>query len=420
MPEVRYEEGGTIIGFSGKSEGNALMELTKSLLRPLESLASRVAIIDVNRDDVQSQLVALLDEPVWFTVSYFGAGQDASMNSGGTTKNLWEASGIPFVRLFGDLPAYAPSRHAARYRNSINAYGLSSHLAFYRRWFSDPALLVQLPPMILDPAPLDQIDLERKARGKVVFPKNGNSPASLILYWRTAMPREISKALECLAEESVGNEWIDREPRLDDRLIAYFDAMGLDVATEPAVLCFLVAQLDDYIRRVKSTMITEALLDLPVVIRGRAWEHVDFRGHKATYDADSSIAKTSRLMDDTLAVIDMSPNTQDGPHDRICRAAGSGTAFLTNRQEFLYSLLSDADRFMFRFEPEEIRRCIEHYLERPREAAELGLEQSRTLRQAFSEEPFVERLLTAVHLCRLKFSDRPAGTQNFVAFPSAR
>lgn len=415
--DIRQEEGGSILCFSGGSEGNALMELTKQLLEPLKSRASRVVVLDVNQEGWQSRLESLLDEPVWFAVSYFAVGQDVSLTRDGTRANLWESAGIPFVRFYGDLPAYFPDRHIGRYRNSINVYGYPSHAAYYRRWFSDRALSVLVQPFILDPIALEDVDVERKMKGKVIFPKNGNSPASLIIYWRTALPREVGKALEALAEESVGKDWIDREPCLDDKLIAHFSTMGVDIAAEPAVLSFLVAQLDDYVRRVKSTMIAEALLDLPVIVRGSAWQHVDFRGKKAVYDPDSDLARTNVLMDQALAIVDMSPNTQHTPHDRICRSVGRGTAFLTNRQEFLDALLPKPARFTFKFEPEAIRNCVEYYVDRPRDAVELGLEQARAMRPAFREDRFVDALATAVDLCRFRLAGRPAGTQDFVAFP---
>ncbi len=414
---VRQEAGGSILCFTASSEGDALMELSKAMLEPFKSRASRVVVIDLNQADWQSRLGSLLDEPVWFATAFFGAGQDVPVTTGGKTANLWESAGIPFVRLFGDSPAYFPDRHVGRYRNSINAYGHPSHAAYYRRWFSDRALSVLFPPVIVDAVPLEHVDVERKVHGKILFPKNGNSPASLILYWRTALPREVTKALEALAEESVGKEWIDREPCLDDRLIKYFSTIGVQIAADPAVLSFLVAQVDDYVRRVKSTMIAEALLDLPVIIRGSAWQHVDFRGRQAVLDGDSSLAGTNLLIDQALAIIDMSPNTQHAPHDRISRSVGHGTAFLTNRQVFLDKIVSDSERFTFRFEPTAIRGCVERHLEHPKRTVELGLEQARALRQAFPDDKFVDSILAAVDVCTFRLGGRPAGTQNFVAFP---
>lgn len=414
---LRQQEGGSILCFSAGSEGNALAELIKGLMRPLEAMASRVELFNVNSAHWQGNLEETLREPVWFAASFFAIGQDVQTIRDGKSVSLWEAGGIPFVRFFGDLPAYFPDRHLRRYRNSINGYFHQSHAAFHRRWFADPALSVLLPPIMFDPMPLDRVDRKSKLSGRIIFPKNGNSPGQLIDYWRQALPPLLCGALENLGEESIGKDWIDREPCLDERLIEYFDAVGVDITTERAGMCFLIAQLDDYIRRVKSTMIAESLLDLPVTIRGRFWDHVNFRNKRATHDPDSDMARTLALIDQAPAIVDMSPNTQFAPHDRVCRAAGRRTAFLTNRQEFLNALLPSPERFTFTFEKDAIRNCVEQYVDHPEQAIDLGIEQASSFRKLFHDGDFTQSLLLAVQMCALRIGERPAGTQNFVNFP---
>ena len=39
-------------------------------------------------------------------------------------------AGIPFVRLYGDVPAYFPVKHHQHFANSINAYGHAEHMRF--------------------------------------------------------------------------------------------------------------------------------------------------------------------------------------------------------------------------------------------------------------------------------------------------
>lgn len=415
--KLRQQEGGSILCFTAGSEGNALTELIKGLMLPLRGMATRVELFDVNSANWLGDLDEVLREPVWFAASFFAIGQDVMTSRADKSVSLWEAGCIPFVRFFGDLPAYFPDRHFRRYRNSINGYFHQSHAGFHRRWFPDPALSVMLPPIMFDPMSLDKVDRQSKLTGKIIFPKNGNSPDRLIDYWRQALPPMLGKALENMAEESVGRDCIDREPCLDERLVKYFETIGLDITTERAGLCFLVAQLDDYIRRIKSTMIAESLLDLPVIVRGRYWDHVDFRGKRATHDPDSDMVRTLALIDHAPAIVDMSPNTQFAPHDRICRAVGRGTAFLTNRQEFLNSVLPSPERFSFTFERGVIRSCVERYVEHPEQAIELGIEQAMSMRKLFREEDFAQSLRTAVQLCALRLGERPTGTQNFVDFP---
>lgn len=417
---LKQQEGGTVIFFSGLSEGDAIAKLTKAQMAPFAKLAARAEIVDVTQEDWLDSTGRFTSAPIWFAASYLATGQKVNITRNDETSNLWESSGIPFIRIFGDTPAYIPDRHCAVFRNSINAYGHPEHLAFYRRWFRDPALSVLLHPIMIDEAPIENLKLAEKISGKIIFPKNGNSPAQLRTYWRNALPSSICRALEELAEESIGIDWIDREPRFDDRLLEYFTTKGIDLTAELGLLFFLVAQLDDYLRRVKSTLIAEALLDLPVIIRGRNWDHVDFTGRRATHDPSSDMDSTLALIDQAPAVLDMSPNTQQAPHDRIWRAMGRRTAFLTNRQEFLDTALGiSANRCSFSFEKSAIRALVEHYVERPQDAIDLGMEQYRALSPLFDKSRYVESLRNAVQTVAFAVGSRPPATQNFVWFPSS-
>lgn len=410
------ESGGVIIWFSGSSQGDALAVNTRELLAPFANLASAIIQIDLNSTEWLSDLKLALGKPVWFVVSVFGIGQDVSLADGATPVNLWEQAGIPFVRFYGDIPAYFPDHHIRQFRNSINAYFHQSHVAFYRRWFQDTGLSVLLPPVPLETLPLSSVDVARKLNGKIIFPKNGNPPTVLQKFWQTALPKTASRILLAVAEELSSNGWLDREPQIDDILCSHFFNAGVDLSGEPALLCFLVAQLDDYLRRVKSTMIAEALLDLPVIIRGASWEHVSFHGRRATYDSDFDVIRTRPLIDAAPAVVDMSPNTIHTPHDRVLRAVGRGTAFLTNKNETLQKLLPMV-RYSFEFRKESICELVEFYASHPRQAVDLGFEQARVLREVFTPDNYVACLIAAIDAASLCLGRRPVGTQNFVAYP---
>ena len=215
-----------------------------------------------------------------------------------------------------------------------------------------------------------------------------------------------------MSQDSINNEL-----HIDDRIIWHYDELGVNIAADRVVLCFLVAQVDDYVRRVKSTMIAEAILDLPVTIRGLNWDHVSFHGKKASLDMGSDYESTRRLIDDSPMMLDMSPNTVLAPHDRICRAAGRGTAFLTNQQEFLEKIIDTPARCAFRFHKDNIHDLVEYYVLNPHEAVSLGLQQARGFRELYSNDGYSDSMLTAVQTMSLRLKGRPFGTQNFVDFP---
>lgn len=417
VDKIRQQEGGGIICFAAGSEGDALANLTRELIQPVANRSSKVWFLDVNNQNWRDALQQALQEPVWFAFSFFAIGQDINVEIGGCSVNVWDAYGIPFFRIFGDTPAYFPDRHIRKFSNSINGYGDRSHLEFYKRWFDDRAFAALLPSLSLECKPLDEIDEDIKVNGNIIFPKNGNPPNALQDYWRTSLPDTVAKALELVAESCTSQAAINDELHIDDRLIRCYQDKGIDIAADRPLLCFMVAQVDDYVRRVKSTMVAEAILDLPVIIQGVSWGHVNFFGKKARLDMCSDYAKTSTMFDTSLAMIDMSANTVHAPHDRISRATGHATAFLTNQQEFIGKIIQSPLDCAFRFDKNSIHDLVEHYVLNPREAVSLGLQQARGFRDFFTADRYANALLSAVDAMSLRLNGRPYGTQNFVDFP---
>jgi hypothetical protein len=420
LPEVeniRQQEGGGIICFAGGSEGDALANLTRELIAPIAGKASRVWMLNLGSPTLGEELNRALQEPVWFAYSFFAIGQDTNAEIGGCSRNVWEACGIPFLRMFGDIPAYFPDRHVRKFSNSINGYGDRSHLDFYKRWFDNKALTALLPALSLESKSLDEIDEDLKVKGSIIFPKNGNSPNALLDYWRASLPHTVVSAMESVAEACISQDAINDELHIDDRIIRCYEDIGVDIAADRTLMCFMVAQIDDYVRRIKSTMVAEAILDLPVIVQGSSWGHVNFYGKKARLESCSDYATTSALFGKTLAMIDMSANTIHAPHDRICRATGHGTAFLTNQQEFIGKIIPNPSECAFRFTKDSIHDMVEHYVLNPRVAVSLGIQQARGFRELYTAERYASALVSVVDAMSLRLGGRPYGTQNFIDFP---
>ena len=417
IDEILQEEGGSIVCFVGPSEGDALRNHTKESIRPLTKYSNNIFIIDLCSENWRITLAEALKEPVWFAFSFFGVGQEISLYKNNEYVNLWQEAKIPFIRVFGDIPAYFPDKHVGKYTNSINLYGDRRFANFYSKWFEDRALTITPPNFPISVRDLQDIDYNSKKIGTIIFPKNGNSPANLITYWRSALPPAVSKLLEAVAETCTSRELIDNEVEIDVAILSYSQDLGVYLETNRVLMCFLVAQLDDYLRRYKSTLIAEAILNLPVIIRGKNWEHVDFIGKRARLDSDSDFAATEPLLDRAPAMIDMSPNTVTSPHDRVFRAVGRGTAFLTNKQQYLEKLVFDQPGCTFCFNKNSIHDLVEHYVLNPTDAIEMGIRQSNAFRSMYPETAFTEVVMTALQLVSLRLGKRPWGTQNFVDYP---
>jgi hypothetical protein len=410
LPPLTQQRGGTILAFTGQSEGDALGQILLEILRPLRAQCHDAVLLNLNDRQFAAKLAEAARHPVWFAISFFGVGEHFAPDG----HNPWLPAGIPFVRLFGDLPAYHPRAHVQHWPNAINAYGHAEHHEFFVRWYARKAPSVTLPGYPFDSLPREKVDVQRKmASGRLLFPKNGNCPDRLITYWREQLPPALAQVLEAVSESASAT--IDEPIDLHQCMQGELRRAGIELPGDQQPMFFLAAQVDDYLRRKKSTLIARSLLDLPVVIRGINWDHVDFSGRRARHDPDSDFARTRQILDESLGVIDMAPNTQRGPHDRIFRAAGRHTAFLTNRQRFFVDNFENHASFLFAFDADSIRQRMETALRHPRDTVEMGLAQAERMRQLMSEEEYYRRLILAVDACALGCA-RPPGTQPFVVF----
>jgi hypothetical protein len=414
---LRYERGGTILVFLSGSEGDALKELSQDFVRPFKVHCRDIVFVDLRNENSLQFLAAATAQGIWFALSFFGAGQDINGMQDGELVNLWASAGVPFVRVFGDIPAYFPDAHIQEHPNSINLYVHPEQSDFYRRWIDSRGLSLPMHPILFDVLPERPSDLSRKIAGKtIVFPKNGNCPEKLIGYWRSSLPPTIAKALESIGAELTSAALIDKPVNIAERLVQYFASIDIDLGRQKRLVFFLTAQLDDYLRRIKSAMIAKTLLDFPIIIRGVNWSHIDFTGKRARLDTDSDYGRTRQIIDDSLAIIDMSPNTQSF-HDRVQRAAGRYTTFLTNRLKPFTEHFENYKSFTFEFNPESIRERVDYALTHPEETVEMGLVQAEKMRELTNDDRYAESLINALDACALASGNRPLGTQNFVIYP---
>ncbi|WP_143707412.1 hypothetical protein [Uliginosibacterium sp. TH139] len=381
-------------------------------LKPLEPYCAGVRLIDLGSSDWQDELYDAFRDPVWFALSHFGVGELVSDGRGGWW-SPWVAAGVPFVRIFGDLPAYFPVKHVQRFSNSLNIYGHREHHEFYKSNFHNRGISAFVTTGLFDVVDESSVDFKEKVAGRlIIFPKNGNCPEDLMTYWRRQLPEGVSALLLDLAEQLRSNLNVEH----DLRQLVLNSFGDVDVSACDRLVFFLCAQLDDYLRREKSLMLATALLDYPVTIRGGNWEHIDFSGRRARYDPDCDYGRTRSLIDSAIAVVDMSPNTCLTPHDRALRAAGRFTAFFTNEQDFFKKNFYFYRDFVFKFSKDSICERIEFGLSRPEAVVEMGVEQGRLMRNIVPESLYVQQMLSAIDAVAMACGGRPEGTQGFVDY----
>lgn len=411
-----------VLFLSGTTRGATLEGIGRSLGRHFETLGigfMEISLLD--QENLLDNLRRVNFQEIKLVFSWVSMGLDVKVREqDGKELDLWHEIGIPFITMHGDSPAYFFDRHVMRDSKFITFYGFSEHCDLRRRLPRLNGPIGTLWPGLLDPLPIEQLDVERKKSGKILFLKNGKDPLHLKRFWSTCLePRPLRAILDLAAElendldNPVGNQ-------IDDLITRYFLDQDLDIDQLLKLRLFFIAQLDDYLRAVKCTRMAEALMDFPIEIRGNNWSHLDFSGKKATYIDECDYTKSIGLIRDSLGLIDVSPNTVSRPHDRFMRACGANTFCLTNEQQFLKDL-PHSEHLSFQFEKESLQQKVAYLLDHKASAIEMGIEvaSAYSANHPSTESPL--KMLEYASMARLdNLKQRPIGSQDFFVWPPAR
>lgn len=410
-----------VLFLSGRTMNDALGAAGRAHRTLFERLGHDFVEVNLAQPDAQELLNRTVQMPtVEFAYSAAGAGYLRGTSADGQDRNFWEAIGVPFISLRGDSPAYNFSWHVMPSPWHACLYFFPEHLEFRRRFPLTPALYGLVPPRPFDMIEKREVDFRQKEQGKLLFLKNGNDPEKLVRIWREAMPAATFIALTELAGELVNGINTEVGYDIDAFVSAYFLAKGWDVSELANLRLFFVAQLDDYLRRIKSSMVADVLADFPVEIHGFNWEHFDFSRRRATYVPGGDYTESKQKIIDSLGLVDMSPNTQRAPHDRAMRAFGLCTLCLTNEQRFFKEEFTNSEMFSYRFDKEHLAGKVADVLAHPKRYVELGLVVAEQFRQNRGANDFAQFMLDTANHVRLANAPRSAGLQDYFIWPIAK
>jgi hypothetical protein len=412
----------TVLFLFGTTMGDALGSSGRSMRGIFEDHGHEFVEVNLAQPDalqLMSQTIA--NRRIEFAFSHVGMGADLTgLTADKRQINFWEGNGIPFISLFGDSPAYFFDRHVVPGPSFACLYAFPEHLEFRKTLPQRKGLLGVTPLRLIDDTPKRDIDFRAKESGKLLFLKNGNDPQRLINTWREALPMSVFVMLTDLSSQLVGQIDTDSGCNIGATVREYLNDKGLDIEELVSLRLFFVAQLDDYLRRVKSTSMAEVLRRFPVEIHGYNWEHVDFSGHRATYVYGADYTASRDMIRSSLGIIDMSPNTSLHPHDRPLRAFGLHTLCLTNEQEFFRTHFERYREFTFRFDRDSLENKVAEVLAHPKRFVELGIAIAEAFRERFDSDAFGRTMLEIAGCLRLAAGGRPANMQDFFVWPPTK
>ncbi len=409
-----------VLALSGGGANNAIQGMIEEYTNPLQDLGLSVVNVKMEPAELQYAVEQIAADKVAFALTWLGIGQDVPVVLGPerARSNVWEAFRVPLLKLHGDSPAYFVDRHSDVPRTSVNLYAASEFVHFRRRWLPQAkALTAVVPPMPLAPIDRSKIDLSIRRKGKLVFLKNGNSPTQLRQLWRDRLPKSVATLVEDMAEAIVAIGLRPGPLHIGDLIADFLVAHGIQPESTGDLMLFFTAQIDDYLRREKSQMIAEALLDLPVIIQGSLWEQVDFGGRRAKLVPGQDFESSRRVFSDELGIIDMSPNLDSGPHERVMRAAGSYACVLTNRQGWLTAALGEFEDLTFEFNPDSIRAKASDAISHPDRFLDLGVAFGERFREVYTRQAYANCIVDLAELAALRCGAEKPVIQPFFVWP---
>ncbi|HQU05502.1 MAG TPA: glycosyltransferase, partial [Acidocella sp.] len=264
-----------------------------------------------------------------------------------------------------------------------------------------------IPNLPVKPAPA----LAAQDKPKIIFAKTGNAPAALEQMWRGA-PMLEAILHDALDELDFARKGVANVAQFHPLLNKVAAAHKIELQPFSHLSRFLIVQLDDYIRRLKSTAIAKAILPFEVDVFGTAWEHIDKTGARATFHGPVDYARLEAEFPNATASITMNPNIELSAHDRFFTALGAGSMPISDRNQYCETTFPELLPYMFDFTKGSIEAAVEHVVNKPADALELARATRTRTRDAHGVEQAADAILQTVQAARF-LGAGPRAEQNF-------
>ncbi|MFV1922313.1 MAG: hypothetical protein ACMZ63_06910 [Methylotenera sp.] len=409
-----------ILILSGQDPQGAIYGICRQIETLFHYAAKKTLFIDLSDPNFTHQLTdAIARYEIEFAFSYLGLGAELNWQIEGHSHpvNLWEYHNIPFLKLQGDLPSYFIKKHEPLPKNAVNVY-CSLEFSQVQEWYfaDNKSCNIINPPIIFDQQPVDNIDFKKREQGTLVFLKNGNDPNQLLNLWHTHLPPSVTEDL-CNIADSLLPPLMRCEPvNIFAYIVHYVSEKMGDASACRDIVRLYSAQLDDYFRRIKATMIATSLKKFPVKIIGRNWEHVNDGNSVAQFSNDLNFTQHGKtIFEESLGLIDMTANVDLNVHDRFSRAAGNYAYILTNQTSWMQENIPDYDQYTYTFNPEAFESKVDFLLKNKMLVVEQGKRLGEIVNAKIDNQDFVKQLLATAE--KIKFchqSQKPQLQDYFV------
>ncbi len=317
---------------------------------------------------------------------------------GGFTKdsNIWWRFGIPIVSWMGDHPCYYLARHQHQTPASMILYEYKDFSDFHRDHVRSRGRVAYVPFGVWD---LGRPARRRQARkGEpplIIFPKSAWNPAELEAKW-SELPRATQVIIRNAVEDYQANT--ARSGPVSFSVLRAADAVGLELRCDLNLFCFFIAQVDDYMRRVKVAKLVREMLPYPVRIYGEGMGFIDAAGARAAIMPPIDYEQLVDLYYEADAIVTMNPNVDDECHDRVYSAFGTGALPITDINPWWEKNHAPLLPYSYDFRDRPVGAALDRFLANPETAYGIAWEQRET---ACRRGTFAQTVIEALELAAL-------------------
>lgn len=314
-----------IVAFVGQNENNILRQFSLDFMSFLDPARFSTHVINLYDPDWITQFGRLSDEGIAMAWSHAGIAALLENNN----EIIWDTLKIPFVSVLADPPSWCVRNHFIRSRYVANAYVFSEWLQVQNRFIKSPQLSTLIPHLGITPNTKRDAIPWRDRPQRMVMIKTGGNPEQRRQSWKN-LPARWRNVMEDASSVAVNL------PTGDITDIFVNACASHNLSTEHRVEIFhgLLHELDLYVREYRMNVVVRALLDLPVNIYGRGWDHLAPLATQAKFHSAFDATHLSSVYASTQFLLNTSPNIASNFHERVGQGLDSRCVVVSDQNSF--------------------------------------------------------------------------------------
>ena len=370
----------------GKSDFNALTGFTDEFARCLNNLKIEPVCLDLtNWQQSYERINQTLNEytagRIVGAFSFSGVGMELGNDQ--PDGNIWQQVKIPAVTWMLDHPAYILKRHTFHVPTVSRLYTSLDFVDFKRDYVKSPGRTIhcRMGAMTQGKTALRR-EPKKGAVPLILLPKKMGSTDEFQHIWA-----QLPKRLESILQDAVDHYWGEtkRWGSVVPSVLEAGRASGIELEHDHPLLCFFIAQIDQYFRFLKANLLVNEVLDLPVRVYGRELNYTSSDKTKAEWLPAINYNELMEEYRNALAVISMNPNVSDDCHDRNYSALGMGALPISDINPWWNINFPELEPYSYNFSGKSVTGAVEKVLDDPHAAAEVAWNVGERAR---SERPF--------------------------------